>query len=332
MKKNIILLLSIASVILILGGCSPTGPNALPRGVFGYVAQNDFRYAPLPVQFDASTSYDTDGKIISYEWEFGDGTTGSGVRPTHTYTNPGEYVVTLRVHDDRGGEDSATDTVTALAVPDGQLMRRYYWRYAGVDRALEALIPESLYQRYHSQYRQPLVGNYKYDDYVLDPLDDPTILDIANALRAKVGGGDTEFARFALAFVQGGITYALDQPGFEYPLYPLETLVDKRGDCEDTTILYVSLLRSQRIPSSIVAVDTDHDNMPDHVLALVPVDSSFAAEISCPAGMHVGLYAIDSSLFALAETAADPNTSGYIGLGCDPWGIDTSDFKQEWNL
>ena len=141
-----------------------------------------------------------------------------------------------------------------------------------------------------------------------------------------------EFAKFALAFVQGGITYALDEPGFEYPLYPLETLVDGKGDCEDTTILYVSLLRAQGISSSIVAVDTDHDKMPDHVLALVPVDSSFAAGISCPTGMQVGLYAIDSNLFAMAETAADPNTSGYIELGCDPWGIDTTDFKETWDL
>ncbi len=332
MNKNIIGLLLVTAVLLILSGCGPTGPNLLPAGAFGYVPQNDFRYAPLAVQFDANASHDTDGKITSYDWEFGDGTTGSGVRPTHTYSSPGEYVVTLRVTDDRGGMGSTTGTVSVLAVPEGQLLRRYYWRYAGVDRALEILVSESLYQRYHSQYRQPLVGTYKYDDYVLDSLDDPTIYDIARALRAKIGGGNMEFARFALAFVQGGIAYALDQPGFEYPLYPLETLVDGRGDCEDTTILYVSLLRAQEMSSSIVAVDTDHDDMPDHVLALLPVDSSFASEISCSAGMNVGLYAIDSSLFALAETAADPNTSGYIGLGCDPWGIDASDFKQKWDL
>ncbi len=332
MKRESILLLLIAGIVVFLGGCGPTEPNTPPTAAFGFVAQNDFRYAPLVVQFDASASFDTDGKVSSYGWNFGDGTTGSGLKPVHTYSNPGEYLVTLHVFDDRGGKGVASDTVSVLAVPAGEILKRYTWRYNGAEKALEVLIPETLYQYYHSQYREPLVNNYKYDDYVLDPRDDPTISDIARALRAKIGGGDIEFAKFALSFVQGGITYALDQPGVEYPLYPLETLVDKKGDCEDTTILYVSLLRAQGISSMIAAVDTDHDNMPDHVLALVPVEFSFASEIDCPAGMHVGLYAIDSGLFAMAETAADPDTSGYIGLGCDPWGIDTSDFKETWNL
>ena len=319
-------------MLVALGGCAPTGPNTSPTVAFGFVAQNGFRYAPLVVRFDASASFDSDGRISSYQWDFGDGASDSGMRPVHSYSNPGQYSATLHVFDDRGGEGVASRTVSVLAVPDGQLLRRYTWQYKGAEKALETLIPESLYLRYHSQDRQPLVDNYKYDDYVLDPLDDPTLLDIADALRAKIGGGDTEFAKFALSFVQGGITYTLDQPGLEYPLYPLETLVDKKGDCEDTTILYVSLLRAQGISSMIAAVDTDHDDMPDHVLALVPVDSSFAAEIDCVAGMYVGLYAIGSGLFAMAETAADPNASGYIGLGCDPWGIETTDFKKTWDL
>ena len=332
MNRKSTLLVMIVGILVLIAGCGEPGPNTLPTAAFGFVAQNGFSYAPVVIQFDASASFDNDGRVSSYAWNFGDGTIGSGLRPVHTYSNPGDYYVTLHVFDERGGEGDVSDTVSVLAVPDGQLLRRYVWQYEGAEKTLELLIPEHLYQVYHSQYRQPLVGNYKYDDYVLDPLDDPTLSDIADALRAKIGGGDTEFAKFALSFVQGAITYALDQPGFEYPLYPLETLVDKKGDCEDTTILYVSLLRAQEISSSIVSVDTDHDNMPDHVLALVPVESSFAAQIDCLAGMRVGLYAIDSDLFAMAETAADPNTSGYIGLGCDPWGIETTDFKERWDV
>ncbi|MEA3239703.1 MAG: PKD domain-containing protein [Candidatus Bipolaricaulota bacterium] len=332
MRKETIGLLLIIGILILLGGCGPSEPNVSPTAAFGFVAQNDFRYAPLVVQFDAHASFDNDGTISSYQWDFGNGASGSGVRPVHTYSNPGEYSVTLHVLDDRGGEGVANLTVSVPVVPDDKLLRRYTWQYKGAEKTLERLIPETTYQYYYRQDRQPLVGNYEYNYYVLDSRDDPTIGDIARALRAKIGGGDTEFAKFALSFVQGGITYALDQPGFEYPLYPLETLVDKQGDCEDTTILYVSLLRAQDISSMIAAVDTDDDNMPDHVLALVPVDSSFAAQIDCPTGMHVGLYAIDSDFFAMAETAADPDTSGYIGLGCDPWGIEVTDFKETWDL
>lgn len=52
------------------------------------------------IQFDAGGSFDRDGKILRYEWDFGDGTTGTGVLISRTYSNPGKYLVRLRVTDD----------------------------------------------------------------------------------------------------------------------------------------------------------------------------------------------------------------------------------------
>lgn len=52
------------------------------------------------VHFDGSESYDTDGKIRRYVWEFGDGTRAEGAETTHTYNKPGNFNVTLRVEDD----------------------------------------------------------------------------------------------------------------------------------------------------------------------------------------------------------------------------------------
>lgn len=62
--------------------------------------------APLPgvaVIFTASGSYDLQGDIVSYDWEFGDGQTGSGETAQHTYIQ-GDcyYVVTLTVTDETG--------------------------------------------------------------------------------------------------------------------------------------------------------------------------------------------------------------------------------------
>jgi len=63
------------------------------------------------IVFNASGSYDIDGIIISYQWDFGDGTTGSGVSTEHVYENPGEYAVNLVITDNNGNTYSKTMTV-----------------------------------------------------------------------------------------------------------------------------------------------------------------------------------------------------------------------------
>jgi len=71
------------------------------------------------IQFDASTSSDADGKIESYVWTFGDGSSASGVRPTHRYEVAGTYNVILTVKDDRGAQVSSAPTpVSVLVAPN----------------------------------------------------------------------------------------------------------------------------------------------------------------------------------------------------------------------
>jgi flagellin-like protein len=79
-------------------------------------AEFTFSTTDLSATFDASTSYDTDGTIDSYAWTFGDGSTGTGVNPTHIYTTPNKYTVSLTVTDN-GGLLSSPETkdVTVIA-------------------------------------------------------------------------------------------------------------------------------------------------------------------------------------------------------------------------
>jgi len=62
-----------------------------------------------PVNFDGSGSGDSDGILVSAEWDFGDGEPGSGLFPTHTYTDAGPYTANLTVTDNDGvtGQSSA---------------------------------------------------------------------------------------------------------------------------------------------------------------------------------------------------------------------------------
>jgi PKD repeat protein len=57
------------------------------------------------ITFDGSGSSDSDGTIISYNWNFGDGNTDTGETVTHSYTTAGNYKVTLQVVDDIGASD-----------------------------------------------------------------------------------------------------------------------------------------------------------------------------------------------------------------------------------
>ncbi|HEY0322841.1 MAG TPA: PKD domain-containing protein [Pyrinomonadaceae bacterium] len=68
------------------------------------------------IQFNGSTSSDPeDGTVASYQWNFGDGTTGTGATPTRAYTAAGTYTVTLTVTDTGGLTNSATTTATVSA-------------------------------------------------------------------------------------------------------------------------------------------------------------------------------------------------------------------------
>jgi PKD repeat protein len=65
-----------------------------------------------PITFNGSGSMDLDGTIMSYLWNFGDSTTGTGVSPTHTYTIPGNYTVILTVTDNDSLINSNSTTVS----------------------------------------------------------------------------------------------------------------------------------------------------------------------------------------------------------------------------
>jgi len=64
--------------------------------------------------FDGSLSYDTDGAIVSFDWDFGDEVTAAGVIVTHAYSAPGTYTATLLVTDESGLMDTDTAEVTVL--------------------------------------------------------------------------------------------------------------------------------------------------------------------------------------------------------------------------
>ncbi|HEX5726404.1 MAG TPA: DNA/RNA non-specific endonuclease [Longimicrobiaceae bacterium] len=98
-------------------------PNAIERIVESNdrppVAATDGPYVAAEgatVHLSAAASTDPDGDVLEYAWDFGDGSTGTGVSPTHAYADNGNYQVSVTVTDPYGASSTATTTVTVMNV------------------------------------------------------------------------------------------------------------------------------------------------------------------------------------------------------------------------
>ena len=74
------------------------------------------------VSFDASASTDVDGQVATYAWNFGDGTTGTGIVRDHRYTAPGTYPVTLTATDNAGLKVSFCQAVKTGSFSGGPVL------------------------------------------------------------------------------------------------------------------------------------------------------------------------------------------------------------------
>ncbi len=104
-----------------------THNQKLPTASFTYSPENPV--ASEEITFDASSSSDPDGQIVSYEWDFGDGKTTEGMQVNHAYQEAGNYTVILTVTDNDGLKDSLSKILHVemanmtihgkISVPDG---------------------------------------------------------------------------------------------------------------------------------------------------------------------------------------------------------------------
>ncbi|MBA3889292.1 MAG: DNA/RNA non-specific endonuclease, partial [Gemmatimonadaceae bacterium] len=87
--------------------------RALKTGTMPPIGLVDGPYAAAEgseLTVSAAGAVDPNGTIVSYEWNFGDGTTATGVAPTHTYALTGNYTVRLVVTDNDGLVDTVATT------------------------------------------------------------------------------------------------------------------------------------------------------------------------------------------------------------------------------
>ena len=122
--------------------------------------------------------------------------------------------------------------------------KEYTWLFDGRTWTLSLNIPESIYEYYADLERPPTVD---YSIYVTHPFDDVylrLLIEKMNFIAISRDYTESEKINLVISFVQS-LPYTSDSvttPYDEYPRYPIETLVDGGGDCEDSSILAASLL------------------------------------------------------------------------------------------
>ncbi|MEM6634175.1 MAG: PKD domain-containing protein, partial [Bacteroidota bacterium] len=95
---------------------SVSEPNQPP--VASFIVDPQTGSVPLLAEFFANGSSDSDGEIVAYNWDFGDGTGGEGRYITHVYDAVGSYTARLIVVDNQGANDTVTQTITVVPQSD----------------------------------------------------------------------------------------------------------------------------------------------------------------------------------------------------------------------
>ena len=99
----------------VAGSAPPPPTNQAPTAAFTHGCTS------LACSFNGSGSSDSDGTIVSWAWNFGDGTTASGATASKTYGAAGTYTVTLTVTDDDGATDTHSVSVTVTSSTGGSI-------------------------------------------------------------------------------------------------------------------------------------------------------------------------------------------------------------------
>jgi predicted transglutaminase-like cysteine proteinase len=168
----------------------------------------------------------------------------STLTPTPTPTSTARMTPTATSAPTLTPTPNPSNPITPSAQSSAILERQYEWSFSQSVWTWSLNIPEALYDYYRNSPRPP-TDNYSV--YVTNPYDDEYLDKLVQKIReaaTQAGFNEWETVNFAVSFVQS-LPYTSDSVTTlydEYPRYPIETLADSGGDCEDTSILMAAML------------------------------------------------------------------------------------------
>jgi len=146
-------------------------------------------------------------------------------------------------------------TVASASTFAASIARQYKWEYMGRAWTLTHVYAIDVYYGFRSQ---PRVSTYTaYAEYVLNPGDDEVVSSLVAGLETLARSANLnvwEKLNLIVSFVQS-LRYVPEEG--EYPRYPIETLVEGCGDCEDLAILAAAILRQMGFDVVLLAFMTE---------------------------------------------------------------------------
>lgn len=159
-------------------------------------------------------------------------------------------------------------------IPDTKMYNRSYrWNFNNKHWKISMDIPVDLYEIY-VDYKIDRSPNSENAMTRFVTSDDEVINDLANELESLAESKDynpVTTINFALRFVQVTMIYTLDNESkgkTEYWRFPVETLVEKQGDCEDTSVLFASIMDILDYDVALLYYTWEEDNKPVGHLAV----------------------------------------------------------------
>ena len=169
--------------------------------------------------------------------------TGDITLPTFPERNSQDTQIPFKEIQETDSSENTNTSINQKPVAVEYYNRTFEWEYEGHPQNYTIEIPKELYDYYKSQpHSSQRFSRYARTDKDRELLNG--IIDDFEAYGEKCNYDGSENAMNIIAFVQA-IPYTSDKltTGYEeYPRYPVETLVDNGGDCEDSVILAAALL------------------------------------------------------------------------------------------
>jgi PKD repeat protein len=259
------------------------------------------------IDFNASESTDSDGTIVEYTWDFGDGTHDSGMRVTYDYLNYGSFNVTLEVVDEDGAKD--TQVITIIVTPQTP---RGSLRFDEVELGkFEGYFIDEINPTYFSEVEMIIIDDSQSQSASQDPMNPDTTLQILGGLNCTYddensNGMINEFETITIydGDINDVIRFVFKPTGgviAEYTLLtdaPTGALSFSQGSPGNYTGGFISLSKAVLLPRVKM-------NITDESLALSieqePIDSGVTLQV--PGGINI--------------TYTDTNVNGKIDAG-DP--------------